>query len=391
MCSLVSFVADQDDKPRVIFAGKHKIVFLVRGSVYLVMVSQTMEPTSHLARQLQFLYTQLVSILTRKGLEQVFKRRHGFDLRNLLGSSGEQVLSSLAGSMDADKHMSSLPIHTSLSFVMGAPSCVRLPVAVRNEVNKALLAVRTPNLIYAVLLARGQLVQFVRPRKSPLWAEDLLLLINFVNSSSSFRESDGTWTPLCLPLYSPDANVFAYIAFLHKHNAPDVCLLLLTSSNEEFFALSESKDRVAASLLSSGALPRIQAVANSPPFSMEEVRSSPLAVGPDILHFVYFSSTMNQFVAPAFSPPYSNPRAARRLLRQYQEVHEWVHKYARGQRVILMGGPREVILAWLDRSLQLFVALSPLTPRADALAACNRLLRWLKKEESSIFITPQMW
>lgn len=135
-----------------------------------------------------------MSILTRKGLEQVFKRRHGFDLRNLLGSSGEQVLSSLAGSMDADKYCSSLPIHTSLSFVLGAPSCVRLPVATRNEVNKALLAVRNPHLIYAVLLARGtglpyllrtrcaqsgterevvllpgQLVQFVRPRKSPLW------------------------------------------------------------------------------------------------------------------------------------------------------------------------------------------------------------------------------
>lgn len=27
----------------------------------------------------------------------------------------------------------------------------------------------------------------------------------------------GTWTPLCLPLYSPDANVFAYICYLHKH------------------------------------------------------------------------------------------------------------------------------------------------------------------------------
>lgn len=48
MCSLVSFVQDQDDSPRVIFAGKHKIVFLVRGAVYLVMVSRTMEPTSHL-------------------------------------------------------------------------------------------------------------------------------------------------------------------------------------------------------------------------------------------------------------------------------------------------------------------------------------------------------
>eukprot|EP00961_Rhodomonas_salina_P012213 164521-Rhodomonas_salina.3 len=89
-------------------------------------------------------------------------------------------------------------------------------------------------------------------------------------------------------------------------------------SAEEFFALSESKDRVAVSLASSGALSAIQSAADAPPFSMSEVQSSALAVGRDILHFIYFSSTMNQFVAPAFSAPYNNPRSARRLLRQYQ-------------------------------------------------------------------------
>ena len=32
--------------------------------------------------------------------------------------------------------------------------------------------------------------------------------------------AQGTWTPVCLPLYSPDANVFAYICYLHKHGIP---------------------------------------------------------------------------------------------------------------------------------------------------------------------------
>ena len=51
------------------------------------------------------------------------------------------------------------------------------------QVNKALLSVKSQHLIYAVLLARNQLVQFVRPRKTALWAEDLLLIINLINSS----------------------------------------------------------------------------------------------------------------------------------------------------------------------------------------------------------------
>jgi hypothetical protein len=242
MCSLVSFfVEGEDDTPRAVLAGDHRVVFLIRGPVYLIMVSRTKEPTAHLARQLQFVYTQLVSILTRKGLERVFKKRHGFDLRNLLGSSGEQVLSNLVGAMDAHKLASALPLHSAISFVFGAPHCARLPLAVRSQVNRALLSVRSPNLIYAILLARTQLVQFVRPRKTALWAEDLLLVVNLVNSSSSFRESDGTWTPLCLPLYSPDvrAHPLTLSFFIHPHKLTEsACDFRLMSSHILAFCTS---------------------------------------------------------------------------------------------------------------------------------------------------------
>jgi hypothetical protein len=75
--------------------------------------------------------------------------------------------------MDAHKASSDLPLQTSLSYLLGAPSCLRLPMAVRQQVNKALLSVKNPNLIYSVLIAGHKLVQFVRPRKTALWAEDL--------------------------------------------------------------------------------------------------------------------------------------------------------------------------------------------------------------------------
>jgi hypothetical protein len=147
-------------------------------------------------------------------------------------------------------------------------------------VNKALLSVKSPHLIYAVLLAKNQLVQFVRPRKTALWAEDLLLIINLINSSSSFRESEGTWTPLCLPLYSPDANLFAYICYLDKHGAPDVCLVLITGSDSEFMQLGDSKDAVAEQLQANGALARIQSSANRPPFLIEALQQVPLSSQP---------------------------------------------------------------------------------------------------------------
>jgi len=54
-----------EDTPRVVLAGNHKIVFLIRGPIYLICVSRTMEPTAHLARQLQFVYTQVCVIMIK--------------------------------------------------------------------------------------------------------------------------------------------------------------------------------------------------------------------------------------------------------------------------------------------------------------------------------------
>jgi hypothetical protein len=51
-------------------------------------------------------------------------------------------------------------------------------------------------------------------------------LLTFIFVFVLKKFTPGTWTPLCLPLYSPDANVFAYICYLHKHGAPDVFLFL---------------------------------------------------------------------------------------------------------------------------------------------------------------------
>jgi hypothetical protein len=36
--------------------------------------------------------------------------------------------------MDGHKLASSLPLHTTMSFVLGAPWCARLPLALRNQV-----------------------------------------------------------------------------------------------------------------------------------------------------------------------------------------------------------------------------------------------------------------
>ena len=54
--------------------------------------------------------------------------------------------------------------------------------------------------MFAILLAEGQLVTMIHMKKYPLHPHDLLLIINLVGASESFKSAE-SWTPICLPKF----------------------------------------------------------------------------------------------------------------------------------------------------------------------------------------------
>jgi hypothetical protein len=56
----------------------------VKGSLVLVSVSKTGEPVPQLLSQLNYVHSQVLSMLT-SGVNNIFDKRPYFDLRNLLG------------------------------------------------------------------------------------------------------------------------------------------------------------------------------------------------------------------------------------------------------------------------------------------------------------------
>ena len=83
-------------------------------------------------------------------------------------------------------------------------------------------------------------------------------------------------------------------------------------------------------------------------------RKPPSSVGQDVLHFIYFSTAMNQFVAPGLSPPYSQPKAQQRLLRHYQSLALWLHRHQPRQRILCLASGLVCLaaFAWLLLLLQ---------------------------------------
>ena len=99
-----------------------------------------------LRRQLHFLHLQLVSLLTAK-FEDAHMRSAGFDLRSLLGGADCLLRGAIrVGSRGAGVMLRAIP-------------ALRMPPHTRAQLGKLLLSERPPQVLFAMLVSRGRLVQ----------------------------------------------------------------------------------------------------------------------------------------------------------------------------------------------------------------------------------------
>lgn len=112
-------------------------------------------------------------------------------------------------------------------------------------------------LLYAMIVAKGQLVTLLRPRKHSLhpagrviilrlgkcwiliqwrYIVDLHLLFNMLTGSTTFDLAE-SWTPLCLPKFNSKGFLHAYICYI----APDVSIVMISTDKDRFFDMSEWK------------------------------------------------------------------------------------------------------------------------------------------------------
>jgi hypothetical protein len=92
--AVISIVLSTGDVMKSIIAGDRTICFLLRQSLYFVIVSSTGESPSILLRQLDNIYQQILFILTKK-VHSVLEKNPSTDLRSLLGSDAKRILTSM--------------------------------------------------------------------------------------------------------------------------------------------------------------------------------------------------------------------------------------------------------------------------------------------------------
>ncbi|XVF46341.1 hypothetical protein PTKIN_Ptkin03bG0019400 [Pterospermum kingtungense] len=406
--AIISYVENGGDHVKLVKAGKHQVVFLVKGPIYLVCISCTEEPFESLKGQLELIYGQMILILT-KSINRCFEKNPKFDMTPLLGGT-DVVFYSLIHSFSWNP-----------ATFLHAYTCLPLAYATRQAAGAILQDVADSGVLFAILMCKHKVISLVGAQKASLHPDDMLLLSNFVMSSESFRTSE-SFSPICLPRYNPMAFLYAYVHFLDV----DTYLMLLTTSSDAFHHLKDCRIRIEMVLLKSNVLSEVQRSMIDGGMRVEDLPVDPLPRpgssphvglgqqrlstdslerpgepftgigGPaGLWHFIYRSIYLDQYVSSEFSPPLNSPQQQKRLYRAYQRLYASMHDKEIGpHKTQFRRDENYALLCWVTQDFELYVAFDPLADKALAIKTCNRVCQWVKDVENEIFLqgaTPFSW
>ncbi|KAJ6715762.1 SAND PROTEIN-RELATED [Salix koriyanagi] len=404
--AIISFVENGGDRVKLVRAGKHQVVFLVKGPIYLVCISCTEEPYESLRGQLELIYGQMILILT-KSVNRCFEKNPKFDMTPLLGGT-DVVFSSLIHSFSWNP-----------ATFLHAYTCLPLAYGTRQAAGAILHDVADSGVLFAILMCKHKVVSLVGAQKASLHPDDMLLLSNFIMSSESFRTSE-SFSPICLPRYNPMAFLYAYVHYLDV----DTYLMLLTTSSDAFYHLKDCRIRIEMVLLKSNVLSEVQRSMLDGEMHVEDLPGDPLSRfgsashlgehqeptdspgrfrepfagigGPaGLWHFIYRSIYLEQYVSSEFSAPINSPHQQKRLYRAYQKIYASMHDNGNGpHKTQFRRDENYVLLCWVTPDFELYAAFDPLADKGLAIKTCNRVCQWVKDVENEIFLlgaSPFSW
>ncbi|ORY89278.1 vacuolar fusion protein MON1, partial [Leucosporidium creatinivorum] len=391
MQAIISIFADEKDKLRCVLlyvdAGSTKIAFLLKAPLYLVCVSDWGEPESVLRAHLDYLYLQVLSIVTLPQLTSIFSKRSNFDLRRLMEGT-EAFFSTLTERLQG-----------SLAMLTNSLEVYRVDQSVREEVAKALApgkaeksSLTSLSLLYSLVISHGRLVTLLRPSSHSIHPTDLHLLLSTILSSSHFTTpSSESWIPICLPRFNNRGYLHAYISFVCE----GVGVVVLSAEREGFEGVKRYAEGVKARLLGgggskSGLVHKLEMARGRQQYSLGE-----LAI-PGLRHFLYKSKSHVQVTHPGYEGDYEvEENKIRRLLTLYQKIHEVIHlrptTSASGgaarppAKLVYLRTEHEAVLGWTTSKFELYLAVSPLLPKTAVVSAARAVTRWIKPEE--LFLT----
>jgi hypothetical protein len=313
--AIAAVVQDTGDELKCIKAGKRRIVYFIRNFLYFVSISSTGEPEAILCKQLEFLYSQVLLVLTSQ-VHNVLKNNSSKDLRDLLGSDSKRL-------MDAACQSDLTPI----GIAFEAVETFSINKDLRDEIKMYLRqCVNNSGAALGVLIHGDTLLVYVMNEAQDLVlnVSDVLLLTHFVGNSNSLRSHDQNWVPICLPSFNATAYLQAYISNLHfqgKNKSMDLSLVLVSTSSDAkaFKDLHLNRIELEKALTFQNIADRIFSAAERQLIALKKIMSTAMC-----LHFLYKirsgGGLPSQYIMSPFEFPVDGQESRDNIITHYQRL-----------------------------------------------------------------------
>ncbi|PPD86836.1 hypothetical protein GOBAR_DD16233 [Gossypium barbadense] len=357
--AIISFVENGGDRVKLVKAGKHQMVFLVKGPIYLVCISCTEEPFESLKGQLELIYGQMILILT-KSINRCFEKNPKFDMTPLLGGT-DVVFSSLI-------HLFSWNPATFLH----AYTCLPLAFATRQAAGAVLQDVADSGVLFAILMCRHKVNTY--------------LMLLTTSSDAFYHLKDCRLTYVHLQDGNMAISSHPY-ALLGKYRLALIRIEAVLLKSNVLSEVQRSmidggmrvEDLPVGPLPRSGSSPHLgqQTLTSESP---ERPREPFIGIGgpAGLWHFIYRSIYLDQYVSSEFSPPLNSLQQQKRLYRAYQRVYASMHDKGIGpHKTQFRRDENYVLLCWVTQDFEFYAAFDPLADKALAIKTCNRVCQWV--------------
>ena len=210
------FNSNDNDKEmlNVIMNNKNKIVFLKKGQLIFIALSKKNDCTSLLFAQLEYLYYQLMSILT-------------ISFYSKLEDNPSKCLSTMSGTENLFEQMIR---YTSKSFPALFNSYQVFNIfEFREKLNKLADEFRG-DALYCIIMTPYEIISLSRSNQIDVVASDLVLIQNLIYSQEMLRTQE-SYVPICLPGISEQG----YIQFYSHFSEENIGVIFVTENMDPMF------------------------------------------------------------------------------------------------------------------------------------------------------------
>lgn len=148
-------------------------------------------------------------------------------------------------------------------------------------------------------------------------------------NTGRFQLSGTAFAHICLPIKAKEGFHHAYVSYL----LPELCLVLVSATEDCFEALHGYQDMVLQNLTQSGLLAELDEAITTPPFSIRRDLVPSGVVTHELWHFMFKMTGRCQVAFPTFEGIYANTAgdagesASAELFRAYQKLHARMHDH----------------------------------------------------------------